>query len=165
MCSEGRRLDHLQMESKGYVGYRTGKLQVPKLFNHTKEEKWPSNKLQQQKQLQLQETQSESECKEYESFREQSTRKRERYSKSKTESKLIASSNLSPSKAANICPQLSQKWIGAQTHSQSDIYWSVIKEAVKLKEEIKKIGHCILMIKELMTKNIKCLAWRLKKTI
>lgn len=44
-------------------------------------------------------------------------------------------SNLSTIKAANICRQLSQEIIDAETLSQSGIYRSIIKEPVKIKEE------------------------------
>jgi len=50
----------------------------------------------------------------------------------------VTSSKLSTSKAATICQQLSQDGIDVETPSQSGIYRATIKEAIKLKEEMKK---------------------------
>jgi len=82
-----------------------------------------------------------------------------KYSKTKTATKLVTSSKLSTSKAAIICQQLSQDGMDVETPSQSGIYRATIKEAVKLKEEMKKTlqlenWSLHLMVSVLMTKNI-----------
>lgn len=69
------------------------------------------------------------------------TRKRKKYSKTKTATKLVSSSNLSTSKEANIFHPLSQKRIDFETTSQPGIYKPTINETIKLKEEIKHALH------------------------
>jgi hypothetical protein len=87
------------------------------------------------------ESETETEYEESEDSKEQSTSTSKNYSKTKTATKLVTSSKLSTSKAATICRQLSQDGIDIQTPSQSGIFRSTIKEAVKLKEEMKKTLH------------------------
>lgn len=85
------------------------------------------------------------------------------------QSNWLTSSNLSSSKATNVCQQLSQEQNEGEISSQSGIYKSPIKIAVKpkgkwrkKKQQTYKINQYILMVKELRANNIKCLFWRIK---
>lgn len=145
LCSEDRRLYHLQIESKGQVGYTTGKAASSKTIHPSKKRKMAMEPTSITAATTITTTTSESETdseyQESENSEEQSTRTNKKYSKTKTATKLVTSSKLSTSKAATICHQLSQDGIDVETPSQSGIYRATIKEAVKLKEEMKKTLH------------------------
>lgn len=63
---------------------------------------------------------------------------RKKYSKTKTVTSLVTSSNLSTLKAANVCQHLFQEGTDIESLSQYGIYRCTITEAVELKEETKK---------------------------
>lgn len=145
LCSEDNRLYHLQIESKGQVGYTTGKAASSKTIHPSKRRKMAleptSTTVTATATTSTSESETETEYEESEDSKEQSTSTSKNYSKTKTATKLVTSSKLSTSKAATICRQLSQDGIDIQTPSQSGIFRSTIKEAVKLKEEMKKTLH------------------------
>ncbi|CAI9727369.1 Hypothetical predicted protein [Octopus vulgaris] len=89
----------------------------------------------------MSEAETESEYQESEKSDEESTQTRRKYSKTGTPTKLVISSKLSTQKAATVCRQLSQDGINVETPSQSGIYRLTIKEAVKLKQKMKKTPH------------------------
>ncbi|CAI9725952.1 Hypothetical predicted protein [Octopus vulgaris] len=84
------------------------------------------------------EAETNSEYQDSEKSDEESTQTRRKYSKTGTATKLDISSKLSTQKAATVCRQLSQDGIIVETPSRSGIYRSSIKEADKLKKEMKK---------------------------
>ena len=144
LCSEDRRLYHLQIESKGQVGYTTGKVASSKSIHPSKRRKMslePASTTATTTTTTTSTSKSEIDSDEYqesEHSKEQSTSTSKKYSKTKSANKLVTSSKLSTSQAAAVCRQLSQDGIDVETPSQSGIYRSIIKEAVKLTEEMKK---------------------------
>ena len=141
MCSEDKWLCHLQAESKGQVGYTTGKAASSKTIHPSKRRKIivePTSKTATELSSSESETESGSEYLELDNSEDQSTSARKKYCKTKTATKLITPSKLSTSKVATVCEQLSQCGIDVGTPSQSGIYRSTSKEAKKLKEEMKK---------------------------
>ena len=149
LCSDDKKLYYLQIESKGQIGYTTGKAVNSKTIHPSKRRKI----------LQITSTtavatpkaeQSTSESNTVSEYEESdnpeehpdepSTSKSRKYSKTETATKLVTLSKLSTSKAANIRKQLSQDGIDIDTPSQSGVYKSTITEALKLKENMKK--HC-----------------------
>src|SRR5277367_3934507 len=142
LCSEDRRLYHLQIESKGQVGYTTRKPASSKTIHLSKRRKMARELTSITVTTTTTfESETDSEYQESENSEEQSASTSKKYSKTKTATKLVTSSKLSTSKAATICQQLSQDGIDVETRSQSGIYRATIKEAVKLKGEKKKTLH------------------------
>ena len=141
LCSEDRWLHHLQVESRGQVGYTTGKAASSKTIHPSKRRKItvePTSKTATELSSSESETETGSEYQESDNSEDQSTSARKKYCKTKTATKLVTSSKLSTSKAATVCQQLSQCGIDVGTPSQSGIYRSTSKEAKELKEEMKK---------------------------
>ena len=141
LCSEDRWLYHLQIESRGQVGYATGKAASSKTIHPSKRRKITvesTSKTATELSSSESEPETGSEYQESDNSEDQSTSARKKYCKTKTATKLVTSSKLSNSKAATVCQQLSQCGIDVGTPSQSGIYRSTSKEAKKLKEEMKK---------------------------
>ena len=139
--SEDRWLYHLQVESRGQVGYTTGKAASSKTIHPSKRRKItvePTSKTATEMSSSESEIETGSEYQESDNLEDQSTSARKKCCKTKTAPKLVASSKLSTSKVATVCQQLSQCGIDVGTSLQSAIYRSTSKEAKKLKEEMEK---------------------------
>ena len=141
LCSEDKRLYHLQVESRGQVGYTTGKRASSKTIHPSKRRKLtikPALKTATELSSSESDIGTGSEYQESDNSEDQCASARKKYCKTRTATALVTSSKLSTSKAATVCQQLSQCGIDVGTPSQSGIYRSTIKEAKKLKEEMKR---------------------------
>ena len=120
------------MESKGQIGYATGKAPSFKTINPSKIRKTLPLKPM-STTITTTESETESEYQDSdESDKYPSTRKK--YCKTNTATKLVISSKLSTHRAATVCRKLPQDGISIETPSQSGVYKSTIKQATKLKE-------------------------------
>ena len=146
LSTEDKELYHLQVESKGQVGYSTGQLASKKTIHPSKRRKVSVDSASVLFTSTVTSDDPEpvvgsgSECKDsdYEVGDEDEitpppTRK---HNKSKVATNLVTSSRVSTSKAAKICKQLSRDGIIIPTPSQAAIYKSTFREAAKLKAEM-----------------------------
>ena len=125
LCSEHRWLYHLQVESRGQVGYITGKAVSSKTIHPSKRRKItvePTSKTATELSSSESETETGSRYQESDNSEDQSTSARKKYCKTKTATKLVTSSKLSTRKSATVCKQSSQCGIDVGTPSQAGIY-------------------------------------------
>ena len=143
LSSEEKRLYHLQLKSKGNVGYSEGKLASAKTIHPSKRRKVqidsPSTSTSATVSSCFYECSSrssssgtESDNSNYDEENE-TTSKTRKYSKSKVATNLVTSTGVSINKAAKICKQLSLDGVDVPSPSQAAIYKATFKEASKLK--------------------------------
>lgn len=149
LSTEDKRLYHLQVESRGEVGYATSKTAGKETIHPSKRRKL-SAKSSTVKSASCdllssdsdkESDKSELEDSEYENGdedEESTCSSKRKQSKSKVAVNLVSSTKVSTSKAAKICKQLALEGVNIPTPSQAGIYKSVFKEAFKLKEEMLK---------------------------
>lgn len=145
LASEDKQLYHLQLESKGDVGYSTSNIASKKTIHPSKRRKTSAESVS-ASTLASQDIQAsksglcgtESENSEYEDEDESTPTHQPtiKYNKSKVAVSLVTFTRVSTSRAAKICQQLSRDGIDIPTPCQSAIYKSTFKKAAKLKEEM-----------------------------
>ncbi|MEJ2259198.1 MAG: hypothetical protein P8X78_01585 [Nitrosopumilaceae archaeon] len=137
LSTEDKQLYHLQVESKGEVGYSTGQLASKETIHPSKRRKTDQASASTSYHIPSSDNGTDSVCSEYSDEDDRSPpRTTRKYSKSKIATKLVTSTGVSTSKAAKICKQLSDDGVDIQTPSQAAIYKSTFREAAKLKEEM-----------------------------
>ena len=140
LSSEDKRLYHLQVESKGTVGYSTGQAASKETIHPSKRQKLSNESSNSSSYYPgFSDSDSEADDSEYENNEEEdetTPTPSRKHHKSKIAVNLVTSTRVSTNKAANICKQLAREGIDIPTPCQSAIYKSTIKEAIKLKEEM-----------------------------
>ena len=121
LSTEDKQLYHLQVESKGDVGYSTGHVASKKTIHPSKRRKTPAESVSASTltSYDIETSESgrsgtESEGSEYEDEDESTHRPTRKYNKSKVAVNLVTSTRVSTSRAAKICKQLSRDGIDIQ---------------------------------------------------
>jgi hypothetical protein len=141
LSTEDKQLYHLQVQSKGNVGYSTGQVASKETIHPSKRRKLLSAEAAlPSASYTLASTDSDSgpSDSEYEEEDESTHPPTRKHNKSKVATNLVTSTRVSTSKAAKICKQLSRDGVDIPTPSQAAIYKSTFKQAAKLKEELRE---------------------------
>jgi hypothetical protein len=140
LSAEDRQLYYIQLESKGEVGYSSGKAASKKTIHPSKRSKLPAAELPLASTISTSDEQesssAESEHSEYDAEEGSPPRSTRKRNKSQLATNLVTSTRVSTSQSAKICKQLSQDGVDIPTPCQSAVYKATFREATKLKEEM-----------------------------
>lgn len=150
LCKEDKNLYELQIQSKGQVGYSTGKLASAQTIHPSKRRKTlevdVSNSATASSSVALDSSEtgtdscdtSEDSSMEDEAAPSTSTRK---YNPTGVARRLVSSSKLSTHKAAKVCRQLSGEGIEIPTPSQPGIHKALYRRAAEVKQHLVSTLH------------------------